>query len=89
MMKRVVQIIVHDDYGFLDEVCGLFAVNHLARADFKAVELHDIVKTFIPVVMRQWNIELETYYSYNHEKYEDVIDRLIHRHSSIYDVVIE
>lgn len=89
MQKRIVAIKVHDDYGFLDEVCHLFAINKLERADFEPVELHELVKIFIPIVLRQWEESLEWDYKNCPKKYErDLEDLELHR-SPVFDIEVE
>lgn len=89
MQKRIVAIRVHDDYGFLDEVCGLFNTNKLERADFDSVELHELTKIFVPVVLRQWEETLEWDYKNYPKKYKrDLEDLELHR-SPVFDIEVE
>lgn len=89
MQKRIVALRVHDDYGFLDEVCSLFAMNKLERADFEPVELHELVKVFIPVVMRQWNNGLSWDYDNSPKLYERDLENLKLHRNPVFDIVVE
>lgn len=89
MQKRIVSIKVHDDYGFLDEVCHLFSINKLERADFEPVELHELVKVFVPIVLRQWEESLNWDYKNSPKRYErDLEDLELHR-SPVFDIEVE
>lgn len=91
MRKRIVSIKVHDDYGFLDEVCHLFAINKLERADFNPVELHELVKIFVPIVLRQWDASLGMdYQNKEHPEYyqRDLENLELHR-SAVFDIEVE
>lgn len=69
MCKQLVDIKVNDNYGFLDEICNLFAINQLTRADFTADELQKLVDVFVPLIIRNTNSNLKWNYKNDHEQY--------------------